>query len=47
MKKKTLNIPTGVVKGSPEERELKKEKSRSREEVIEDYLKVLEQLRKR
>lgn len=46
MKKSTLNIPTGTIRGSEEERLQKQEKKRSKEDKIAEYITILEKTRK-
>ena len=46
MRKSTLNIPTGTIRGSEEEKLQKAEKKKSQEDKIAEYLKFLEQTRK-
>ena len=45
--KKRLNIPTGVVRGSEEEKLQKIEKKKSREEKCLEYLQFLESISKK
>lgn len=46
MKKKPfLNIPTGTIRGSEEERLQKLDKKRSKESQIADYLEILSHMR--
>ena len=45
MRKSTLNIPTGVIKGSEEKRLQKAEKKKSKEDKYSEYLQFLEQTR--
>ena len=45
--KKRLNIPTGVVRGSEEEKLQKIEKKKSKEEKYLEYLQFLESISKK
>lgn len=45
--KKRLNIPTGVVRGSEEEKLQKIEKKKSKEEKCLEYLQFLESISKK
>lgn len=47
IKKGILNVPTGTIRGSEEERLQKAEKKKSREDRIAEYLKFLERTRSR
>ena len=46
MKKGMLNVPTGTIRGSEEEKLQKAEKKKSQEDKIVEYLKFLERTRK-